>query len=198
MELKMIAMNQLSTSISWKSNWSKNDNKCKTNLISNLILIFISSQELESLLQNEFMKADPSELSQTNLRLIEGTMIIRSHLLQRLSSIGKEEIKVCDVRVDQKSKLETFRGLLEDLLLRLVSNGNNQVIQLRWKVPYLKWYSSYLTYDRAIYEDLLSLRRKISSEIMRVVMLPERESDNLDQLGSGCEYCKVTQTNSVA
>ena len=29
-------------------------------------------------------------------------------------------------------------------------------------------------------------------------MLPERESDNLAQLGSGCDYCKVTQTNSVA
>ena len=97
----------------------------------NLILILISSQELESLLQNEFMKADPSELSQTNLRLIEGTMMIRSHLLERLSRIGKEEIKVCDVRVDQKSKLETFRGLLEDLLLKLVSNGSNQVSQLR-------------------------------------------------------------------
>ena len=94
-------------------------------------MIFISSQELESLLQNEFMKADASELSQTNLRLIEGTMMIRSHLLERLSRIGKEEIKVCDVRVDQKSKLETFRGLLEDLLLKLVSNGSNQVSQLR-------------------------------------------------------------------
>ena len=94
-------------------------------------MIFISSQELESLLQNEFMKADASELSQTNLRLIEGTMMIRSHLLERLSRIGKEDIKVCDVRVDQKSKLETFRGLLEDLLLRLVSNGSNQVSELR-------------------------------------------------------------------
>ena len=94
-------------------------------------MILISSQELESLLQNEFMKADPSELSQTNLRLIEGTMMIRSYLLERLSRIGKEDIKVCDVRVDQKSKLETFRGLLEDLLLRLVSNGSNQVSQLR-------------------------------------------------------------------
>ena len=96
-----------------------------------ILMIFISSQELESLLQNEFMKADASELSQTNLRLIEGTMMIRSHLLERLSRIGKEEIKVCDVRVDQKSKLETFRGLLEDLLLKLVSNGSNQVSQLR-------------------------------------------------------------------
>ena len=98
---------------------------------SNLILILISSQELESLLQNEFMKADPSELSQPNLRLIEGTMMIRSYLLDRLSRIGKEDIKVCDLRVDQKSKLETFRGLLEDLLLRLVSKGSIQVSQLR-------------------------------------------------------------------
>ena len=106
---------------------------------SNLILILISSQELESLLQNEFMKAKPSELSQTNLRLIEGTMMIRSYLLERLSRIGKEDIKVCDVRVDQKSKLETFRGLLEDLLLRLVSNGSNQISQLRWKVLELNW-----------------------------------------------------------
>ena len=77
------------------------------------------------------MNADPSEFSQTNLRLIEGSMMIRNSLLERLSMIGKEEIKICDVRVDQKSKLETFRGLLEDLLLRLVSNGNNQVSQLR-------------------------------------------------------------------
>lgn len=80
------------------------------------------------------MKADPSELSQTNLRLIEGSMMIRNSLLERLSMIGKEEIKICDVRVDQKSKLETFRGLLEDLLLRLVSNANNHVSQLRYGI----------------------------------------------------------------
>ena len=84
------------------------------------------------MLQKEFMKADPSEFSQTNLRLIEGSMMIRNSLLERLSMIGKEEIKICDVRVDQKSKLETFRGLLEDLLLRLVSNASNQVSQLRY------------------------------------------------------------------
>ena len=146
---------------------------------------------MESLLQNEFMKADPSELSQKNLRLIEGAMTIRNSLLERLSMIGKEEIKVCDVRVDQKSKLETFRGLLEDLLLRLVSNASNQVSQLRYQI-----HASYCLHqtiiDRAISEDLLSLRRKISSEIMRVVMLPEMESDNLTHLDSGCEYCKVT------
>ena len=93
---------------------------------------FHSSQELESLLQNEFMKADPSELSQTNLRLIEASMRLRNSLLVRLSMIGKEEIKVCDARVDQKSKLETFRGLLEDLLLKLVSNGSSQISQLRY------------------------------------------------------------------
>ena len=97
-------------------------------------LYVYSSQELESLLQNEFMKADPSELSQKNLRLIEGAMTIRNSLLERLSMIGKEEIKACDVRVDQKSKLETYRGLLEDLLLKLVSNVSNQVSQLRYQI----------------------------------------------------------------
>ena len=149
---------------------------------------------MESLLQNEFMKADPSELSQKNLRLIEGAMTIRNSLLERLSMIGKEEIKVCDVRVDQKSKLETFRGLLEDLLLRLVSNASNQVSQLRYQMRG-SYFSHHNILDRAISEDLLSLRRKISSEIMRVVMLPEMESDNLTHLDSGCEYCKVMTTH---
>ena len=139
------------------------------------------------------MKADPSELSQTNLRLIEGAMTIRNSLLERLSMIGKEEIKVCDVRVDQKSKLETYRGLLEDLLLRLVSNASNQVSQLRYQMRG-SYFSHHNILDRAISEDLLSLRRKISSEIMRVVMLPEMESDNFSHLDSGCEYCKVTRS----
>ena len=86
---------------------------------------------MESLLQNEFVKADTLEVSKINLRLVEGGLVMRSALLQRLSMIGKEEIKLCDARLDQKSKLEAFRGLLEDLLLRLVSNGSPQVSELR-------------------------------------------------------------------
>ena len=86
---------------------------------------------MESLLQNEFVKADTLEVSKINLRLVEGGLVMRSALLQRLSMIGKEEIKLCDARLDQKSKLEAFRGLLEDLLLRLVSNGSPQVFELR-------------------------------------------------------------------
>ena len=86
---------------------------------------------MESLLQNEFVKADTLEVSKINLRLVEGGLVMRSALLQRLSMIGKEEIKLCDARLDQKSKLEAFRGLLEDLLLRLVSDGSPQVSELR-------------------------------------------------------------------
>ena len=64
------------------------------------------------------------------------------------------------------------------------------VLSLRFELD-----SYSIFFFRAISESLLTLKKKISSEVMRAVTLPDL--DTQPSLGAGCEYCEVRNTNQV-
>ena len=140
----------------------------------------------------------------------------RNNLLERLSMIRQDKIKTCDSRINQKRKLDEFRVLVDDFLLRLVANQDIKLSDLRFQlsssVEIQFTFSFFMKLKarinqtkrneileliemlRQISESLLQFREQIGGEIMRIVMLPE-QSLNLKLPNSNCDYCQVNLSN---
>merc|ERR1711936_717408 len=89
-------------------------------------------------------------------KTMEKVMEVRESILTRIKDIRKEEIEVCfGHNVKQEEKLSEFRMDIMAILLKLVDLDANSVASLR-----------------EVGDALIAFRLKISTEVMRILMLP--------------------------
>merc|ERR1711990_823187 len=89
-------------------------------------------------------------------KTMEKVMEVRESILARIKDIRKEEIEVCvGHNVKQEEKLSEFRMDIMAILLKLVDLDANSIESLR-----------------EVGDSLIAFRLKISTEVMRILMLP--------------------------
>merc|ERR1712045_500009 len=89
-------------------------------------------------------------------KTMEKVMEVRESILARIKGIRKEEVEICvGHNVKQEEKLSEFRMDIMAILLKLVDLDANSIESLR-----------------EVGDSLIAFRLKISTEVMRILMLP--------------------------
>lgn len=117
------------------------------------------SSDVENILQSTIIEVEASSLEQTYTTVLEQVLDIRRKLLERLRMIRKDNVSVCDSRIDQGRKLTELRVSVEEILQEAVSVQVSAVSGLR-----------------AISRLLITFRAFINTEVMRTILLPEQGS----------------------
>jgi len=119
------------------------------------------NQKLENILQVTFYEARDKKsltvLEETVSQTLNQVMEIRESLLKRIKDIRKEEIKIDEKQnVKQEEMLSDLRMEIMTILLKLVDKDAANIEKLK-----------------EISKDLLNFKMSVSSEIMRILMLPQ-------------------------
>merc|ERR1712045_408549 len=89
-------------------------------------------------------------------KTMEKVMEVRESILARIKGIRKEEVEICvGHNVKQEEMLSKFRMDIMTILLKLVDTDASSIDSLR-----------------EVGDDLIAFRLKISTEVMRILMLP--------------------------
>merc|ERR1712212_1448359 len=89
-------------------------------------------------------------------KTMEKVMEVRESILARIKGIRKEEVEICvGHNVKQEEKLSEFRMGIMEILLKLVDTDASSIDSLR-----------------EVGDLLIAFRLKISTEVMRILMLP--------------------------
>jgi len=123
------------------------------------------NQKLENILQVTFYEARDKKsltvLEETVSQTLKQVMEIRESLLNRIKDIRKEVIKTDETQnVKQEAMLSDLRMEIMTILLKLVDKDAANIDKLK-----------------EISKDLLNFKMSVSSEIMRILMLPQSTSN---------------------
>merc|ERR1712123_10851 len=115
-------------------------------------------------------------LDDTISRSMEQVMEIREMLLSRIKDIRKGVIKTDQVQnIKQEKMLSEFRTEIMTILLRIIDGSDSSIEKLK-----------------EIGQDLLRFKLSVSSEVMRLLMLPGGGKERNEQAGEGdCSECDV-------
>jgi len=122
------------------------------------------NQKLENILQVTFYEARDKKsltvLEETVSQTLNQVMEIRESLLKRIKDIRKEELKIDEKQnVKQEEMLSDLRMEIMTILLKLVDKDAANIDKLK-----------------EISKDLLNFKMSVSSEIMRILMLPQDQN----------------------
>merc|ERR1711892_364430 len=115
-------------------------------------------------------------LDGTISRSMEQVMEIRELLLTRIKDVRKGVIKTDQVQnIKQEKMLSEFRTEIMTILLRIIDGSDFSVDKLK-----------------EIGQDLLRFKLSVSSEVMRLLMLPGGGEERVEQAGEGdCSECDL-------
>merc|ERR1712106_606526 len=143
------------------------------------------SGKVEDILQQTLFEAKDNRgerfLDDTISRSMEQVMEIRELLLTRIKDIRKGVIKIDQVQnIKQEKMLSEFRTEIMTMPLRIIDGSDSSVEKLM-----------------EIGQDLLRFKLSVSSEVMRLLMLPGGGKEKEDQAGEGdCSECDLLAETS--
>merc|ERR1712123_269738 len=141
--------------------------------------------EVEEILLKTLFEAKDKKgkglLDDTISRSMEQVMEIRELLLTRIKDIRKGVIKIDQVKnIKQEKMLSEFRTEIMTILLRIIDGSDSSIQKLK-----------------EIGQDLLRFKLSVSSEVMRLLMLPGGGKERMAQAGEGdCSECDLLAETS--
>ena len=143
------------------------------------------SERLEDIFQKTLYEVSYREAAAgyqgTVKEVLEEVMEIRERLLQRIRNIRKGEISVNkEQNIRQEEMLSEFRSKIMTILLKLVDKDAASIAKLK-----------------VISQDLLRLKKSISNEVTRLLMLPQTKNGTKQPQSGDCTECDVMKEISL-